>query len=239
MYKRQVEKSVEKLAGDDIPLGDRKNMVYLGSTVVYGHGRAVVTGTGMNTEMGKIAGVLAQAGSGQTPLQRKLSELSKILTFLVLGICVVIFGFSVLRAGKLTFDSMIDLFMVAVSLAVAAIPEGLATVVTIVLSIGVTNMSKRNAIIRRLTAVETLGCAQIICSDKTGTPVSYTHLDVYKRQEQGKGVRRKGDEVFGVGMAQMEFAVEGGKVLQSIADAVEVGKDADGARREAVGLAAV
>ena len=164
-----VEKSVEKLAGDDIPLGDRKNMVYLGSTVVYGHGRAVVTGTGMNTEMGKIAGVLAQAGSGQTPLQRKLSELSKILTFLVLGICVVIFGFSVLRAGKLTFDSMIDLFMVAVSLAVAAIPEGLATVVTIVLSIGVTNMSKRNAIIRRLTAVETLGCAQIICSDKTGT----------------------------------------------------------------------
>ena len=164
-----VEKSPEKLVGDDIPLGDRKNMVYLGSTVVYGHGRAVVTGTGMNTEMGKIAGVLAQAGSGQTPLQRKLSELSKILTFLVVGICVVIFGFSVLRAGRLTFDSMIDLFMVAVSLAVAAIPEGLATVVTIVLSIGVTNMSKRNAIIRRLTAVETLGCAQIICSDKTGT----------------------------------------------------------------------
>lgn len=108
-------------------------------------------------------------GSGQTPLQRKLSELSKILTFLVLGICVVIFGFSVLRAGKLTLRLLIDLFMVAVSLAVAAIPEGLATVVTIVLSIGVTNMSKRNAIIRRLTAVETLGCAQIICSDKTGT----------------------------------------------------------------------
>ena len=164
-----VEKTADKLAGDEIPLGDRRNMVYLGSTVVYGHGRAVVTGTGMDTEMGKIAGVLAQAGSGQTPLQRKLSELSRILTFLVIGICVVIFGFGVMRAGSVTFDSMIDLFMVAVSLAVAAIPEGLATVVTIVLSIGVTNMSKRNAIIRRLTAVETLGCAQIICSDKTGT----------------------------------------------------------------------
>ncbi|MBQ6000148.1 MAG: calcium-translocating P-type ATPase, PMCA-type [Clostridia bacterium] len=164
-----VEKTADALSGDDIVLGDRRNMVYLGSTVVYGHGRAVVTGIGMNTEMGKIADVLSQAGSGETPLQRKLSELSRILTFLVLGICVVIFGCSIMRTKSLNFDTMIDLFMVAVSLAVAAIPEGLATVVTIVLSIGVTNMSKRNAIVRRLTAVETLGCAQIICSDKTGT----------------------------------------------------------------------
>ena len=153
----------------DVPLGDRKNMVYMGSTVVYGRGRAVVTGTGMQTEMGKIADALSQAQDGQTPLQIKLSQLSRVLTWLVLGICVVIFGVQVLRAGSLSAEVVLNSFMVAVSLAVAAIPEGLAAVVTVVLSIGVTNMSKRNAIIRRLTAVETLGCAQIICSDKTGT----------------------------------------------------------------------
>ena len=153
----------------DIPLGDRKNMVYMGSTVVYGRGKAVITATGMDTEMGKIADALANAEEGQTPLQMKLSQLSKILTWLVLGICAVIFVVQMLRAGGLNFESVLNSFMVAVSLAVAAIPEGLAAVVTVVLSIGVTNMSKRSAIIRRLTAVETLGCAQIICSDKTGT----------------------------------------------------------------------
>ena len=153
----------------DVPLGDRKNMVYMGSSVAYGRGVAVVTATGMDSEMGKIADALAKAEDGRTPLQRKLSQLSRVLTWLVLGICVVIFGVQLLRAGGFTLDAMVDSFMVAVSLAVAAIPEGLAAVVTVVLSIGVTNMSKRNAIIRRLTAVETLGCAQIICSDKTGT----------------------------------------------------------------------
>ena len=153
----------------DVSLGDRKNMMYMGSTVVYGRGKAVITATGMQTEMGKIADALTQAEEGQTPLQIKLSQLSKILTWLVLGICVVVFGVQVLRAGDLSVDVALESFMVAVSLAVAAIPEGLAAVVTVVLSIGVTNMSKRNAIIRKLTAVETLGCAQIICSDKTGT----------------------------------------------------------------------
>ncbi len=154
----------------DVPLGDRKNMVYMGSTVVYGRGTVVVTATGMDTEMGKIADALAQAEEGQTPLQIKLGQLSKTLTWLVLGICVVVFGVQLIRhSGDLNFDFALDSFMVAVSLAVAAIPEGLAAVVTVVLSIGVTNMSKRNAIIRKLTAVETLGCAQIICSDKTGT----------------------------------------------------------------------
>ena len=154
----------------DVPLGDRKNMLYMGSTVVYGRGTAVVTATGMDTEMGKIAGALQQAGDGETPLQRKLNQLSKILTWLVLGICIVVFGVQLLRAGNFSFnDTVLPSFMVAVSLAVAAIPEGLAAVVTVVLSMGVTNMSRRNAIIRRLTAVETLGCAQIICSDKTGT----------------------------------------------------------------------
>ena len=154
--------------GKEVPLGDRKNMVYMGSTVVYGRGKYVVTATGMDTEMGKIADALANAAEGQTPLQIKLAQLSKILTWLVLGICVVIFGVQLIRYG-FGFETVMHSFMVAVSLAVAAIPEGLAAVVTVVLSIGVTNMSKRNAIIRRLTAVETLGCAQIICSDKTGT----------------------------------------------------------------------
>lgn len=166
-----VEKHADILGSSekDIPLGDRKNMVYMGSTIVYGRGSAVITGTGMDTEMGKIAGALADAQDGETPLQKKLGQLSKVLSVLVLGICLFIFAFSLIRAGDFHLDVVISTFMVAVSLAVAAIPEGLAAVVTIVLSIGVTNMSKRNAVIRRLTAVETLGCAQVICSDKTGT----------------------------------------------------------------------
>ena len=153
----------------DVPLGDRKNMVYMGSTIVYGRGKAVITATGMDTEMGKIADALTKAKEGQTPLQLKLQQLSKILTWLVLGICILVFAVQLVRAGNMNFELVLNSFMVAVSLAVAAIPEGLAAVVTVVLSIGVTNMSKRNAIIRKLTAVETLGCAQIICSDKTGT----------------------------------------------------------------------
>ncbi|MEG1525214.1 MAG: cation-translocating P-type ATPase [Clostridia bacterium] len=167
-----VNKHTEAISlGDakDVPLGDRKNMIYMGSTVVYGRGKAVITGIGMQTEMGKIADALSKAEDGQTPLQIKLSQLSKILTWLVLGICVVIFTVNLLRFRGSDETYILDSFLIAVSLAVAAIPEGLAAVVTIVLSIGVTNMSKRNAIIRRLTAVETLGCAQIICSDKTGT----------------------------------------------------------------------
>jgi len=171
-----VDKKVEALTpgqNGDVALGDRKNMVFMGSTVVYGRGKAVVVATGMNTEMGKIADALAQAEEGKTPLQIKLAGLSKILTWLVIGICVVIFGVQIIRAyvetGTIGFEPILSSFMIAISLAVAAIPEGLATVVTIVLSIGVTNMSKRNAIIRKLTAVETLGCTQIICSDKTGT----------------------------------------------------------------------
>ncbi len=169
----------------EIPLGDRRNMVYMGSTVVYGRGMAVICETGMNTEMGKIADALAQAKEGKTPLQIKLTQLSKVLTVLVLAICVVIFGVSLLRAESLNGDVILDVFMIAVSLAVAAIPEGLAAVVTIVLSIGVTNMSKRNAIIRKLTAVETLGCAQIICSDKTGTLTQnkMTVVDYYGSDE--------------------------------------------------------
>ena len=160
---------------EDIPLGDRKNMCYMGSTVVYGRGKAVIVRTGMDTEMGKIAGALAATADEQTPLQRKLDQLGKTLSWIVLGICLFIFAFNLFMAREAltqqgqTLKVILETFMVAVSLAVAAIPEGLATVVTVVLSIGVTKMSKRNAVIRKLTAVETLGCTQIICSDKTGT----------------------------------------------------------------------
>ena len=167
-----VEKSSEKILlgnAKDVPLGDRKNMCFMGSVVVYGRGQAVVTDTGMNTQMGMIADTLAKTVEGATPLQIKLGQLSGLLTKMVLGISVFIFLFSLISSGDYSFTHILDVFMIAVSLAVAAIPEGLATVVTIVLSVGVTNMSKRNAIIRKLTAVETLGSTQIICSDKTGT----------------------------------------------------------------------
>ncbi len=168
-----VNKKVDALAAaenGDVPLGDRKNMVYMGSNIVYGRGVAVVTGTGMNTEMGKIADAIEAAQEGQTPLQLKLAQLSKTLSFLVIGICLFIFAFTLITSKEgFSVGLALDTFMVAISLAVAAIPEGLAAVVTILLSMGVTKMSKQNAIIRKLTAVETLGCAQIICSDKTGT----------------------------------------------------------------------
>ncbi len=167
----KVDHALTAAENGDVPLGDRRNMCYMGSVVVYGRGSMVVTGTGMNTEMGKIATAITEAEEGETPLQKKLSQLSKILTWLVLGICVFMFAFTLLTTKEeLTLSTILEgAFMPAVSLAVAAIPEGLAAVVTIVLSMGVTKMSRQNAIIRRLTAVETLGCTQIICSDKTGT----------------------------------------------------------------------
>ena len=172
---------------DDVPLGDRKNMCYMGSTVVYGRGKAVVAATGMKTEMGKIADALTTAKKELTPLQIKLNELSGILTKLVLAICVVIFAVDLIRHGSelgSNPEMILDTFMVAVSLAVAAIPEGLVAVVTIVLSMGVTKMSKRQAIIRKMTAVETLGCTQIICSDKTGT-LTQNKMTVTKHEVEG------------------------------------------------------
>ena len=161
--------AVLKAEKDEIPLGDRVNMAYMGTNVVYGRGEGVVIATGMDTEMGKIAGILTETGEEKTPLQKKLASLSKVLSAVVLGICVFIFLFSILRNGGFGGGHVFETFMTAVSLAVAAIPEGLVVVVTVLLSIGVTKMSKRNSIIRRLTAVETLGCTQVICSDKTGT----------------------------------------------------------------------
>ena len=162
----------------DVPLGDRANMLYSGSTVVYGRGTGVVTATGMDTEMGKIAGALSLAENEQTPLQIRMAELSKFLTKLVIAICVVVFAVSVVQSVVLTDTpfswellgtSAVNSLVAAIALAVAAIPEGLPAVVTIVLSIGVTDMARHQALIRKLTAVETLGCTQIICTDKTGT----------------------------------------------------------------------
>ena len=175
-----VNKVVDALMcdGGKVPLGDRKNMLYSGSTVVFGRGKAVVSAVGQNTEMGRIAGALALATQDQVPLQKKMDELSKFLTKLVLLISVVVFGVGLVQAlvlGNQPFSwnllgtSAISSFVAAIALAVAAIPEGLPAVVTIVLSIGVTEMAKHKALMRKLSAVETLGCTQIICSDKTGT----------------------------------------------------------------------
>ena len=163
---------------NDVPLGDRANMLYSGSTVVYGRGTGVVTATGMDTEMGKIAGALSLAEKEQTPLQKRMAELSAFLTKLVIGICVVVFAVGCIQSVVLTDTpfswgllggSAVNSLVAAIALAVAAIPEGMPAVVTIVLSIGVTDMAKHHALIRKLTAVETLGCTQIICTDKTGT----------------------------------------------------------------------
>lgn len=170
-----VEKSADEIAGGGggggagVPLGDRVNMAYMGTNVAYGRGEGVVTGTGMDTEMGKIADILSSTEEEKTPLQRKLAGLSKVLSIAVIGICVFIFLFSVFQGEASTSNEILESVLIAVSLAVAAIPEGLVVVVTILLSIGVTKMSAKNAIIRRLTAVETLGCTEVICSDKTGT----------------------------------------------------------------------
>ncbi|WP_101911167.1 calcium-translocating P-type ATPase, PMCA-type [Marasmitruncus massiliensis] len=159
-----AEKNAGTAVKEDAPLGDRVNMVYSGCAISYGRGTAVVVETGMHTEMGRIAAMLENAGTENTPLQRKLAQLGKYLGFLALGICAVIFA-----VGLLERLPLLEMFMTAVSLAVAAIPEGLPAIVTIVLAIGVQRMVAKNAIIRRLPAVETLGSASVICSDKTGT----------------------------------------------------------------------
>ena len=159
-----AEKDADGPVAENAPLGDRVNMVFSGCSITYGTARAVVTATGMETEMGRIANLLEGEEEGQTPLQQKLAQLGKYLGFLALGACGIIFV-----VGMLNGIPALEIFMTAVSLAVSAIPEGLPAIVTIVLSIGVQRMVKKNAIIRRLPAVETLGSASVICSDKTGT----------------------------------------------------------------------
>lgn len=158
------EKDASVIVDEKAPLGDRSNMVFSGCSITYGTATAIVTATGMDTEMGKIANLLENEGETQTPLQKKLAQLGKYLGFLALGACAIIFV-----VGMANGIPALEIFMTAVSLAVSAIPEGLPAIVTIVLSIGVQRMVKKNAIIRRLPAVETLGGASVICSDKTGT----------------------------------------------------------------------
>ena len=158
------EKDARSIVDQNAPLGDRNNMIFSGCSVTYGTATAVVTATGMDTEMGKIANLLENEEEGQTPLQKKLAQLGKYLGILAIAACAIIF-----IVGIVNGIPVMEIFMTAVSLAVSAIPEGLPAIVTIVLSIGVQRMVKKNAIIRRLPAVETLGSASIICSDKTGT----------------------------------------------------------------------
>jgi len=178
------EKDADIVVAEDAPLGDRTNMVFSGCSITYGTATAIVTGTGMNTEMGKIANLLDNEEEGQTPLQQKLAQLGKYLGILALVACAIIFV-----VGLVNGIPVMEIFMTAVSLAVSAIPEGLPAIVTIVLSIGVQRMVKKNAIIRRLPAVETLGSASIICSDKTGTltqnrmTLVQAYLDKGKKKE--------------------------------------------------------
>lgn len=163
-----VEKDTLALSAD-LPPADRKCSVFMGSCAVYGRGKMVVVRTGMETEMGKIASSLSENDSNQTPLQKKLNRLSGTLTAMVLAVCALTFAVGWWKEGEWTLAAALRSFLLAVSLAVAAIPEGMVAVVTIVLSMGVSRMAKRRAIVRKLTAVETLGCTQVICSDKTGT----------------------------------------------------------------------
>ena len=158
------EKDAHASVAENAPLGDRSNMVFSGCSVTYGTATAVVTATGMDTEMGRIANLLDSEDDAQTPLQKKLAQLGKYLGILALAACGIIFV-----VGLINGIPPLEIFMTAVSLAVSAIPEGLPAIVTVVLSIGVQRMVKKNALIRRLPAVETLGSASVICSDKTGT----------------------------------------------------------------------
>ena len=159
-----VEKNTDAILDEKVGIGDRTNMLFSSSLITYGRGKGIVVETGMNTEVGKIAGIISNTVETETPLQEKLNKLGKTLGIVALVICAVIFLIGVLY-GK----GILEMFMTAVSLAVAAIPEGLAAVSTIVLAIGVQRMVKKNAIVKKLPAVETLGSATVICSDKTGT----------------------------------------------------------------------
>lgn len=175
------EKDAGTIIHTNAPLGDRTNMVFSGCSITYGNATAVVTATGMNTEMGRIADLLDAEADSQTPLQKKLAQLGRHLGMLALAACAVIFA-----VGILNGIPTLEIFMTAVSLAVSAIPEGLPAIVTIVLSIGVQRMVRKNAIIRRLPAVETLGSASVICSDKTGT-LTQNRMTLTKAYTDGSG----------------------------------------------------
>jgi P-type Ca2+ transporter type 2C len=192
-----VEKELSALPMD-IPVGDRKNMVFTGTSVTYGRGKAVVTTTAVNTEFGKIAAELASVSQEKTPLEKRTEEIGKWLGIIALVICGLVVGASIVResiVGKLDLQFMLTMLMFAIALAVAAVPEALAAIVTGALAIGMHQMAKRNALIRRMPTVETLGCATVICSDKTGT---LTKGEMTVRRVFGGG---KVMEVSGVGYA--------------------------------------
>ena len=173
-----VHKNAEVLDGDDLPLGDRTNMAYQTCNVTYGRGLAIVTATGMDNEVGKIADMLMSEKQELTPLQVKLNDIGKMIGMMCIVICIIVFGME-----YWTGLSVLDAFKTSVALAVAAIPEGLAAIVTIVLALSVQRMVKQNAIVRRLASVETLGSTSIVCSDKTGTLTQnkMTVLEVYSK----------------------------------------------------------
>ena len=164
-----VEKTADVITGGKVALGDQKNMVFSGSLVTYGRALMVVTATGMNTELGKVAALMNQTQQRKTPLQRSLDDFSKKLAIIILAICVVVFGLSLYHADSMDWQAILDSLMFAVALAVAAIPEALSSIVTIVQAMGTQKMARQNAIIKDLKAVETLGAVSVICSDKTGT----------------------------------------------------------------------
>ncbi len=194
-----VDKTTEPLTDENAPLGDRVCMAYSSGVVSFGHGAGVVVATGMNTEVGKIAEMLSEDTDSDTPLQKQLAKTAKVLSIAVLAIAAVIFIASLIT-GIVThndiLDTVVDGFMTAVAIAVAAIPEGLPAVVTIVLSIGVKSMSERNAIVKNLPAVETLGCCEVICSDKTGT-LTLNQMTVKELYTADKGVYTAEDAVTG------------------------------------------
>ena len=175
-----VEKSAEIISGEKVALGDRKNMVFSGSLVTYGRAVAVVTETGMNTELGKIADLLNQTARRKTPLQISLDNFSKKLAFIIVAICILVFGLSVYRQMPIA-----DAMLFAVALAVAAIPEALSSIVTIVLAIGTQKMARENAVVKDLKLVEGLGCVSVICSDKTGT-LTQNRMTVQEMYAGGK-----------------------------------------------------
>jgi len=192
-----VEKEIDLLPDEDIPLGDRKNMAYMNSNVTYGRGLGVVVATGMKTEVGHIAGMINKAEDSSTPLQDNLNSLGKTLTWLILVIAAVIFAVGIFNnpSGLPMNELIIDMLLVAISLAVAAIPEGLPAIVTIILALGTTRMAKRKALVRKLPAVETLGSTDIVASDKTGT-LTQNKMTVEKVYQYGK-LQDAADEISG------------------------------------------
>ena len=201
-----IDKSMDPITAD-VPLGDRHTMVYSGSFVTYGRGKCIVTDIGMNTEVGKIAALIQSAQERKTPLQQTLDQFGRKLSIVILIICALVFGLQLWRAETIGFDSVMNSLMFAIALAVAAIPEALSSIVTIVLSFGTQKMAKENAIMRKLQAVEGLGSVSVICSDKTGT-LTQNKMTVRKIVSQG--------HMIGADDASMDHADERALVIASV-----------------------